>query len=134
MITKIAIRNFKKLENISFSLSQSVVLIGPNNSGKTTLFQALCLWEIGVTNYLSAVQRKNLDKGYVTVNRRDLLNSPIFDARYLWRNKEVTRRLRGGMEHIKLDVLLAGNTNGKDWECEAEFTFANTESITCRIV
>jgi len=79
MIASIAIKNFKKLENISFPLAQSVVLIGPNNSGKSTIFQALCLWEIGVTNYLKAYQKNDLNrKGAVAINRRDLLNSPIF--------------------------------------------------------
>src|SRR5580700_11435284 len=98
MITKIAINNFKKLEKISFELSESVVIIGPNNSGKSTLFHALCLWEIGVTYYLAAFQKKDLDrKGYVTLNRKDLVNSPISDARFLWRNKQVTRKNNSGI-------------------------------------
>jgi ABC-type Mn2+/Zn2+ transport system ATPase subunit len=135
MITKITIKNFKKLQNITFPLSQSVVIIGPNNSGKSTLFQALCLWEIGVTNYLAAYQKRDLDrKGYVTINRKDLLNSPISDARFLWRNKQVTSKNdSGGIEHIKLSVVIEGNTEGKSWICETEFTFSNAESMTCRI-
>ncbi len=136
MIKKVSVSNFKKLENISFELSQSVVLIGPNNSGKTTLFQALCLWEIGVTNYLAAWKKNDLDgQGYVTVNRKDLMNSPILDARFLWRNKLVTaHKAGGGVNHIKLEVILEGITDGKEWVCETEFTFANAESITCRII
>ncbi|MBL0287462.1 MAG: AAA family ATPase [Bacteroidetes bacterium] len=67
MITKITINNFKKLENISFPLSQSVVIIGPNNSGKSTIFQALCLWEIGVVNFIQSNKLKKLNKnGAVT--------------------------------------------------------------------
>ena len=50
MLTKVSIHNFKKLEKVEFSLSQSVVLIGPNNAGKSTILQALCLWEVGVRN------------------------------------------------------------------------------------
>ena len=87
MIINVKIKNFKKLETISFPLSQSVVIIGPNNSGKSTIFQALCLWEIGVKNFISAYQRRDLNnKGAVSINRRDLLNSPIADARFLWKN------------------------------------------------
>ncbi|MFZ2616532.1 MAG: AAA family ATPase, partial [Anaerolineae bacterium] len=41
MLTNIHIRNFKKLDDVSFELGKSVVLIGPNNSGKTTALQAL---------------------------------------------------------------------------------------------
>lgn len=47
MLTHIEISNFKRLEHVSFDLTQSTVLVGPNNSGKSTIFQALCLWEIG---------------------------------------------------------------------------------------
>ena len=81
MITNIKIENFKKLECISFPLSSSVVIIGPNNSGKSTIFQALCLWEIGVRNYIMAKERGKLTENQrVTLNRKDLLNSPIGDA------------------------------------------------------
>jgi ABC-type cobalamin/Fe3+-siderophores transport system ATPase subunit len=136
MIKKISIYNFKKLENLSFSLSQSVVIIGPNNSGKSTIFQALSLWEIGVTNFLAAYQRKDLDgKGYVVINRRDLINSPISDARFLWKDKKVTRHSQQDKtQHLKIEVELQGENNGEQWTCKAEFTFVNAESFTCRII
>ena len=135
MITHISIKNFKKLENISFSTSQSVVLIGPNNSGKTTLFQALCLWELGVTAYLYAKQKQDLNgKGYVTINRRDLMNSPIIDARFLWKDKKVTSKLKSEPFHIPLEIELCGESGGQTWVCKAEFTFSNAESITCRLL
>ena len=41
MLTKLHVRNFKRFEAIEFDLERSVVLIGPNNSGKTTALQAL---------------------------------------------------------------------------------------------
>ncbi len=136
MITRIAIQNFKKLEAVSFSLSQSVVLIGPNNAGKSTIFQALCLWEIGVVNFVQAHQKNDLNRqGAATINRKDLLNTPIADARFLWRSKKVTENKKGGgVEHVRLTVELTGEQDGKDWNCKTEFTFANAESISCKIV
>lgn len=138
MITNIQIENFKKLGHISFPLSQSVVIIGPNNSGKSTLFQALCLWEIGVKSFISAYQKKDLNRlGAVTINRRDLLNSPISDARFLWNSKKVTQRIdsnKGGQTHIPLCVELKGEEKGEKWGCKAEFTFSNAESFSCKIV
>lgn len=138
MISKISIKNFKKLENISFTTAQSVVLIGPNNAGKTTLFQALCLWELGVTAFLHAKQKQDLDgKGYVIINRRDLMNSPIVDARFLWKDKKVTSKrenVQNGQIHIPLEIELQGENDGKAWVCRAEFTFSNAESITCRLL
>jgi len=37
MITSLRVRNFKKLRDVSFDLDKTVVIIGPNNSGKTTV-------------------------------------------------------------------------------------------------
>lgn len=135
MITRVIINNFKKLENVEFPISQSLVIIGPNNSGKSTIFQALCLWEIGVVNYLIAHKKNDLDRrGFVVINRRDLLNSPISDARFLWRNKKVTNYIDKQTRHIKLEIAIQGENDGKKWNCRVEFTFTNAESFTCRIV
>lgn len=135
MITQISINNFKKLENISFPFAQSVALIGPNNSGKSTVFQALCLWEIGVTNYIAAWKKRDLDgKGFVVINRKDLLNSPVSDTRFLWKNKQVTEKPAGGnSHHILLEIEIQGINDGKKWTCKSAFTFSNSESFTCRI-
>ena len=135
MITNISITNFKKLENIEFTTSQSVVIIGPNNSGKTTVFQALCLWEIGVTNYIAAHKKNDLNRqGFIVIHRKDLLNSPISDARFLWRDKKVTEKTKERpVSHIRLIVELSGDTNRKKWKCKTEFVFSNAESFSCRV-
>jgi predicted ATP-dependent endonuclease of OLD family len=48
MLTKLIIRNFKRIDELSFELGRSVVFIGPNNSGKTSALQAIALWETGL--------------------------------------------------------------------------------------
>ncbi|MDR0894916.1 MAG: ATP-binding protein [Prevotellaceae bacterium] len=135
MITQITIQNFKRIESLSFSLSSSVVIVGPNNSGKSTLFQALCLWEIGVKKFIAARKK---DNGCVIINRRDMLNSPVLDALYLWKNKRVTcpsdKGKGKGQKHIPITIELQGEHNGKQWRCKAEFIFANAESFTCRVL
>ena len=74
------------------------------------------------------------ESGAVTVNRKDLLNSPIADARFLWRNRVVTfKNDQGHTKHIKLDVELQGENNVTNWICRAEFEFSNTESFSCRV-
>ncbi|MDR1683503.1 MAG: AAA family ATPase, partial [Candidatus Symbiothrix sp.] len=136
MITNIKIENFKKLECISFSLSSSsVVIIGPNNSGKSTIFQALCLWEIGVRNFIAAVsqkQRKLNKDNRVTLNRKDLLNSPIEDARFLWTGKKTANGIKGNNTVI-LAIEVEGEDEGKKWVCRTEFYYDNTESFSCGI-
>ena len=47
MLTRLRIRNFKRLGDVDIELGKSVVFIGPNNSGKTSALQAIALGVIG---------------------------------------------------------------------------------------
>ena len=40
-ISKVCIRNFRSLENVSFNIPQVCALVGPNNAGKSNLLEAL---------------------------------------------------------------------------------------------
>jgi predicted ATPase len=51
MLTRLRIRNFKRFGEADIELGQSVVFIGPNNSGKTTALQALALWSVGLQKW-----------------------------------------------------------------------------------
>ena len=44
MIKRVKIRNFKGIHKLNFDLPNPLVLFGINNSGKTTLLQALSVW------------------------------------------------------------------------------------------
>ena len=87
MITRFIISNFKRLGSATLELGNAVVLIGPNNSGKTSALQAMTLWDVGWRRWAekrdesSASERKG-----VTINRRDLYPIPIPSSRLLWNN------------------------------------------------
>ena len=49
MINKVIVKNFKRFKEEEFLLSESVVLAGPNNAGKSTLLQAIATWRLGLT-------------------------------------------------------------------------------------
>lgn len=46
MINKLTVKNFKKYKEQVFDLSGNVVLAGANDSGKTTLLQAIATWSL----------------------------------------------------------------------------------------
>jgi hypothetical protein len=46
MIRKVIIRRFKRFRRVEFELPGHIVLAGPNNTGKTTLLQALAAWSL----------------------------------------------------------------------------------------
>ena len=58
MLTKLTIRNFKRFGEVEVELGNPVVLIGPNNSGKTSAMQALTLWDIGVKRLEGEARRE----------------------------------------------------------------------------
>jgi ABC-type lipoprotein export system ATPase subunit len=141
MLTRLRIRNFKTLEDADIALGQNVVLIGPNNSGKTSALQALSLWRTGLTEWMS---RRSDSRGQakqrvgVTVNRKSLTHMPVAQARSLWHALKVTSSTRenGSLEtkHVLVDLIVDGEAEGKAWRCGFEFQYANSESIYCRPV
>lgn len=138
MLTYIEIENFKKLEHVSFDLSSSVVIVGPNNSGKSTVFQALCLWEIGVKACVKAYLRGELKElGFVTLNRKDLLSSPTLDIAVLWTNRVLAIQEKGDRNTrsipIPISIELRGQEEGKPWDCRVEFFYSNAESSMCSV-
>jgi energy-coupling factor transporter ATP-binding protein EcfA2 len=140
MLTKLVMRNFKKFKSAEIELGKSVVLIGPNNSGKTSTLQALALWEIGLRQWNSKRSGKASPEKRpgVTINRRDLISIPIPDANLLWRDLSVRHvEKRGGKQqtqNIRIDVVVEGITDGKPWSCGFEFDYSNEESFVCRPV
>ena len=138
MLTKLICRNFKCFGEIEVELGETVVFIGPNNSGKTTALQALALWDIGLKRWNEQRRgRPNPEKRPgVAVNRRDLISLPVPNARLLWRDLQVRdiQRIDGTQQtqNVRIDIILEGVTAGKKWECGLEFDYANQESFYCR--
>jgi hypothetical protein len=91
MLTNLRIRNFERFQEADIELGQSVVLVGPNNSGKTTVRQALALWEIGLRawNAKRGGKASPEKRPGVTINRRDLVPIPVPAADLLWRDLHV---------------------------------------------
>lgn len=143
MITRIQIKNFKKLHDVDIELGKAVVFIGQNNSGKTTALQALALWEIGLKKW----NEKRKDRSSpekrpaVTINRNDLISIPIPYLKLLWHDMRISnfkgfsdkaKKSKPTSERIKIDITVDGITNGKPWSCGFEFEYANDESFYCR--
>ena len=137
MLTKVTIRNFKRFDDVIIELGNPVVFIGPNNSGKTTALQALALWDLGLRRWKEKRGSEPPEKRPgVTINRRDLIALPVPNANLLWRGLHVrdTRRINGKSEtrNVRIDIVVEGVTEGKEWNCGLEFDYANEESFYCR--
>jgi ABC-type uncharacterized transport system YnjBCD ATPase subunit len=136
MLTKLVVRNFKKLSDVTIDLGKSVVFIGPNNSGKTTALQALALWDIGLRSWLTERGGKALPEKRpgVTINRKDLIAIPVPSADLLWYQLHLRNSIDRKTKNVRIDVVVDGITNGTSWHCGFEFDYSNPESFVCRPV
>ncbi len=138
MLTKIIIKNFKKLDSIEIDLDSVVVFVGPNNSGKTTALQAISLWELGMRKW--AEKRLNYSKSKqtksVAINRKDILSTPVISARQLWQDLCIYEGqvAKPNGKKVNIEIIAEGFTEGKRWQLGFEFAYANEESIYCRIL
>ena len=138
MLTKIRLKNFKVCEDVEIDLDHRVLFIGPNNSGKTSVLQALALWSVGVRSW---VEKRGTDpvgrkRSGVVINRRDLVYVPVPTARLLWHNQ----RVREGYKHdgkqrtrnILMEIEVQGVSEDQEWSACLEFDYANQETLYCR--
>jgi ABC-type taurine transport system ATPase subunit len=139
MLTRLRIKNFKRFGDVDIELGPAVVLIGPNNSGKTAALQALALWDIGRRRWTEKWGDKPPGKrSGVTINRNDLLAIPVPVAKLLWRNLHVQDVRRVGQERrqdtkpVLMHITVEGITSNREWSCGLEFYYANPESFYCR--
>ena len=159
MLTRLAIRNFKLFDEVELELGDRVVLIGPNNAGKTTALQALALWDIGLKRWMERRGSGEVPakRPGVTINRRDLIAVPVPAANLLWRDLHVRSGRREGGRTRTSNVLVeivvdgvgraggsrtlqppvsdsatASRASAGGWSCGLEFDYANEESFYCR--
>lgn len=132
MISRIQLSNFKTFEALDIEVGPVTLLIGPNNTGKTTVLQALTLWDIALRKWWDQKALSSAKKRTgVTINRQDLFAIPIPEARLLWYNLH-TRSRTTPNTNVFLTIRLEGITENKQWHAALEFYYANPESLYAR--
>jgi len=139
MITRIRIDNFKRIGSAEVELGHVSLLIGPNNSGKTTALQALALWDTGWRLWSARRDDSSAKtRTGASINRRDLYAIPVPNARLLWKNLHThTTKAKDagkkGTEPVYITLTVDGVHDDKPWSCALEYYYANEESLYCRL-
>ncbi|MEE9263801.1 MAG: AAA family ATPase [Vicinamibacteria bacterium] len=141
MITKVVIENFKKFQREEFLLDETVVLAGPNNTGKTSLLQAISTWWFALQKWRqgkgSGAGKATLRTGQA-VTRKDFSALPLSEFDLLWNDRATALRKDeriGGEKpgtprliHITLEGL-ATDPSREPWRLTMELRYQGSEQI-----
>ena len=107
-VQSVSIQNFKRFDSLEIELSRMDCLVGANNTGKTTLLQALALFDFCVRHCL---ERKNgrFQLRKRTIAPEDFYVLPVTNPMDIWHDR---RPMSGGKQRrVKVSVLLdSGDT------------------------
>ena len=142
MIRSVRIRGFKRFDEVTLRLPGHVVLAGPNNTGKTTVLQAIASWALAFQRWLDANrsdlrwEHRGVPKGRrmtdviprplpyrrAPIARQAFTTVPLLSFDLLWRNRAYGY---GGQIEIELQ-------HSEGWSVTMEFMADSTEQIYVR--
>lgn len=136
MIRKVRVHFFKKFRDQAFELTDHIVLAGHNNSGKTTLLQAISVWNLALQRWSADRQPSSraLKRTGVPVTRKDFTAIPLREMKLLWTDTSVSLRA-GDAEEGKpgfprvMRIALEGIDGDREWEIAFEFRYQSTEQV-----
>ena len=136
MIERIQLKFFKQFKDQSFDLKDSIVLAGPNNTGKTTLLQAIATWHFAFREWQKKRGMPTAKKQRaVLVTRKEFLSVPVQRFNLLWTDASTSlRKDEGGgrgaaTPRVMLITLDGRDSDGTTWTHGMEFRYASSESV-----
>ena len=120
MIRKVQIQGFKRFEDETFVFPGHVVLAGPNNTGKTTVLQAIAAWGLALERFRSHNDFQKHGGAFtkVPIARQAFSAVPLRAFDLLWRD----RAYRGA-------VTISVQTD--EWTVPMELLADSSERSTC---
>ena len=123
MIQSVRIKGFKRFTESTLRLPGHVVLAGPNNTGKTTVLQAIASWSLALRRWRE-LNDFNPRSGYTfaPIARQSFTSVPLRSFDLLWINRLYNAR-------IQVEVELR---HSDGWSVSMEFKADSTEQIYVR--
>ncbi len=92
MIRQVVLRRFKRFEEEVFDISGNVVLAGPNNTGKSTVLQAIAAWGFAINRWkqLNDFQRHGGGYPKAPIVRQTFAAVPLRAFDLLWKDRRYT--------------------------------------------
>ena len=134
MITKLTIKNFKRIQQEEFLFNQFELLVGANNSGKSTVLQAMAIWQYCVEIFR---QSKRTGGRGIQVVLPNFTALPLPEFVLLWNNK--TERTYTPKEdapkqkeqkYIYIEIILHWlNTNNEQMNFGVQLRYQSPQAI-----
>lgn len=120
-IRRVRIEGFKRFDDVEFLLPGHIVVAGPNNSGKTTLLQAIAAWNLALTRWkeLNDFQRHRGAYARAPLARQAFAAVPLRSFDLLWKD----RAYRG-------EIQITVTTD--EWALSVKLEADSTEQIYVR--
>jgi len=123
-----------------FELSDHVVLAGHNNAGKTTLLQAIAVWNMALQKWNTArgpdTRSQAKQRTGVPISRSEFSAIPLREMKLLWTDaitgltqKELEKRGQKQGAPRPLTISLTGRSSGTDWKLGFEIRYSNSELV-----
>ncbi len=107
MITKLVLRNFKRISEETFEFTNFDLLVGRNNTGKSTILQAIAIWQFCVDEFQRA---KRKGKSGIQIVLPNFSALPVPEFSLLWKDRTERRypakKGNKGQEYILIDIEL----------------------------
>lgn len=141
MITKVKLEFFKRFPNVTFEVGDDVVLAGPNNSGKTTLLQAVAVWNLAMQRWLAehAESSKAKQRTGVPISRNDFTAVPLREMNLLWFDRDTgysegeKEGVKAGQPKLVAITLYGHDSQGKEWSLTVTLRYANKEQLYVKL-
>ncbi|MGO8676128.1 MAG: ATP-dependent nuclease [Limisphaerales bacterium] len=140
MITQVKVEFFKRFRSETFNLGDDVVLAGPNNSGKTTILQAIAVWNLALQRWLAehAESSKARQRTGVPVSRNDFTAIPLREMNLLWfeRDTGYSKGEKEGMDAGQpklVAITIFGRDQNTNWSLTVTLRYANKEQIYIKL-
>jgi len=131
MITKLTIKNFKSISSQTYEFTDFDLLIGRNNSGKSTILQALGIWQYCVDEFH---RTKRSGKTGVQIVLPNFTALPVPEFNLLWTDK-IDRKYpkekgKPKQEFILIEIILKySKEDGTEGEFGVSLRYASPQSI-----
>lgn len=131
MIDKLVLKNFKKVKDETFHFQNFDLVVGSNNSGKSTALQALAIWQYCVDQFRLA--RKKGSRG-IQIVLPNFTALPLPEFNLLWTDRtdrEYKPKADGKTQlyiYIEIDVFWT-NKNGEEKNFNVQLRYQSPQSV-----